>query len=86
MGFMALSGSTRAAMAWRAWERAISAPSGVTVEFKEVFWALKGATLRPLSAKILQRAAAIRDLPAKEEVPWTMMDLALMYRDISPGY
>jgi hypothetical protein len=41
-----------------------------------MFCDLKGTTLRPVLAKIRQRAAAMRLLPTDEAVPCTMMALA----------
>ncbi len=41
-----------------------------------MFWALNGATRRPWSAKMRQRAVTRTLLPTDEAVPWSMSVLA----------
>src|SRR5829696_4227818 len=70
-GFIAASGSTRAAVAWAAWARPISAPSLVTNELSAMFCALNGATLTPSRASQRQIPATTTLFPASEWVPAT---------------
>ena len=71
IGFIAASGSTRAAAAWTACERPISQPSRVTTELSAMFCALNGATLTPARASQRQMPAVTTDLPASDCVPQT---------------
>ena len=66
---MSTVGSMPAASAWTTCARPISSPVLVTNELSDMFCALKGATRSPLRAKIRQRAAARKLLPADEPVP-----------------
>ncbi len=75
-GFIADSGGTRAAWAWRNWARPISAPSAHTPELLDMFWALNGATATPRRAKSRQSPVTTSDLPASEEVPATSRPVA----------
>ena len=77
IGFISTEGSTPAASAWTTWARPISNPSRVMKELRAMFWALKGATLRPSCRNTRQRPAASRLLPALDMVPWTMIDFAI---------
>jgi hypothetical protein len=70
-GFIAASGSTPAAQACTAWARPISAPSRVTIELFDMFWALNGATFTPRLASQRHRPAVTTLLPASEVVPAT---------------
>ena len=69
---MRTSASRQAAWAWSSWARPSSPPPGVTPELRDMFWALKGQTSKPSSRKMRQKAAASMDLPALEQVPWSM--------------
>ena len=87
-GFISTLGAVMAAAACTAWERPISPPSGVAYEFRDMFCALNGATSRPSCANMRQSAAASTDLPAWDEVPWTMMTPAsprLLVKEHSSG-
>ena len=76
IGFMCASGFlSPAAVAWRVWIIAISEPERVTLEFRLMFWLLKGATRSPLLWRILQSAATVTDLPASEVAPTTISAL-----------
>jgi len=70
-GFIAASGSTRAAAACIAWARPISPPSAVTMEFSAMFCALNGATRTPRRASHRHRPATTTLFPAPEVVPAT---------------
>src|SRR4051795_9239395 len=70
-GFIAASGSTRAAAACITWARPISAPSAVTIELLLMFCALKGATETPWRTSHRQIPAVTTDLPASDVVPAT---------------
>ena len=61
--------SAETASAWVTWARPISSPSEVAKELSAMFWALKGATLRPSWRNTRQRPAAMRLLPALDMVP-----------------
>jgi hypothetical protein len=69
IGFIAASATTPPACAWAAWARPISAPSGVTAEFRAMFCALNGATLTPRLASQRQIPATTTLLPASDAVP-----------------
>ncbi len=68
-------GSRPAASAWATWARPISPPSTVTKELLDIFWALKGATLKPRLLNILQKAVTAMDLPTSLPVPRNMSAL-----------
>ncbi len=70
-GFIRASGSRPAAAACMACARPISAPSAVTKEFSDMFWALNGATRTPRRASQRHSPAASTLLPASEVVPAT---------------
>ena len=70
-GFIAASGSARAAIACTHWARPISAPSTVTIELFDMFCALYGATRRPRRANARHRPVVTTDLPASDVVPAT---------------
>ena len=70
-GFIAASGSTPAARAWAYWARPISAPSAVTADWFDMFWALNGATRTPRRASERHSAVTTVDLPAPDDVPQT---------------
>ena len=70
-GFIRASGSIPAAAACMAWARPISAPSGVTKEFSDMFWALNGATRTPCRASQRHSPAVSTLFPASEVVPAT---------------
>ena len=74
---MSTEGSTPAASAWTTWARPISRPSRVMKELRAMFWALKGATLRPSWRNTRHRPAATRLLPALDMVPWIMIGFAI---------
>src|SRR5712672_570441 len=70
-GFIEASGSTPAAAAWAACALPISLPSAVTAALRDMFWALKGATLTPWRRSQRQIPATTTLLPASEDVPAT---------------
>ena len=70
-GFIRASGSMPAAVACMAWARPISAPSGVTKELRDMFWALNGATRTPCLASQRHSPAVSTLFPASEVVPAT---------------
>src|SRR5437879_3397097 len=70
-GFIEASGSIPAAAACAACARPISLPSAVTAALRDMFWALKGATLTPWRRSQRQIPATTTLLPASEEVPAT---------------
>ena len=70
-GFIRASGSMPAASACMAWARPISAPSGVTKELSDMFWALNGATRTPCRASQRHSPAVSTLFPASEVVPAT---------------
>src|SRR5487761_267865 len=70
-GFIRAAGSTPAAAACIAWARPISAPSDVTNELRDMFWALNGATETPCRRSHRHSPAAIMLFPASELVPAT---------------
>ena len=70
-GFIADSGSARAANACTHCARPISAPSAVTIELFDMFCALNGATDSPRRAKARHSAVVTTVLPASEVVPAT---------------
>src|SRR5690242_17435205 len=76
-GFMAVSGSRRAARACRAWARPISPPSAVTAALLDMFCGLKGTTRVPRLAKARQSPATISDLPTSLPVPMNMSARAM---------
>jgi hypothetical protein len=53
-------------------DRPISAPSGVTKEFRDMFCALNGATSYPSCRNIRHNAVAVRLLPTDDPVPCTI--------------
>src|SRR5438128_4896047 len=69
IGFISALAETRQASACKACARPISRPSGVAAEFSDMFWALKGATRLPSSAKMRPIAAVNSDLPTCDAVP-----------------
>ncbi len=71
-GFIAASGSARAATAWIHWARPISRPSAVTIELFDMFWALNGATRMSRRASTRHRPVVTTVLPASEVVPSTI--------------
>jgi hypothetical protein len=71
-GFIAASGSARAATAWIHWARPISAPSAVTIELFDMFCALNGVTLTLRRARARHRPVVTTVLPASEVVPSTI--------------
>jgi hypothetical protein len=73
-GFIADSGSARAATAWTHWARPISEPSAVTIELLDMFCALNGATRTPRRANARHRPVVTTDLPASDVVPATSRD------------
>ncbi|OPZ58358.1 MAG: hypothetical protein BWY88_01067 [Synergistetes bacterium ADurb.Bin520] len=77
MGLSSPLGRVPAARAWSSWMRAISSPCSVTTELSDMFWDLKGATVRPRLRRARQSAATMRDFPAPEVAPRTMIALAL---------
>ena len=68
---MSADGSMPAAAACMACARPISAPSSVTNEFSDMFWALNGATCTPCRASHRHNPATSTLLPASEPVPAT---------------
>jgi hypothetical protein len=50
----------------------------VAAELSDMFWALKGATRQPSSAKIRQSAAVMIDLPEWDAVPSTIRARAVL--------
>ena len=71
-GFIAASGSARAATAWIHCARPISAPSTVTIELLDMFCALNGATRTPRRASARHRPVVTTVFPASEVVPSTI--------------
>ena len=71
-GFIAASGSARAATAWTHCARPISRPSAVTIELFDMFCALNGATRTPRRASARHRPVVTTVLPASEVVPSTI--------------
>jgi hypothetical protein len=56
----------------------ISPPSGVTYEFRLIFWDLNGATLMPRFTRQRQMAATVTLLPTWDAVPRTKRDMELI--------
>ena len=70
-GFIADSGATLAAAACAAWARAISPPSSVTKELRDMFCALNGATLTPRRTSHRHRPCTTTLFPTSDPVPAT---------------
>ena len=70
-GFIADSGSARAASACTHCARPISEPSAVTIELLDMFCALNGATRTPRRLSARHSPVVTTDLPASEVVPAT---------------
>ena len=83
-GFIAASGSARAASACTHWARPISAPSTVTIELLDMFCALNGATRSPRRTSARQSPVVTTVLPASDVVPSTIR-LPLTRRTLCAG-
>jgi hypothetical protein len=82
-GFMSVLGETLAATACIACAMPISPPSGVTKEFRLIFWDLKGATVIPRRTRQRQIAATVTLFPTWDAEPITNRDMPVLICGIS---
>ena len=75
-GFISVCGTSRAAAACIAWAMPISPPSGVTYEFRLMFWDLNGATVIPRRTRQRQMAATVTLFPTWDAEPTTNNDIS----------